>query len=113
MPEPVRTLARRVKRYLAHYFYGLFAKSWNSSIGAVDAFIGLAVGAAVTTSVQAIDWRGTLAVFCTTWLRSALMYFKDHPIPETIQLPETTPPFGEGLPAMTHEERFAKLPDPQ
>lgn len=92
MPEPIKRVSRHIWRYVLHYLYGLFARSWNSSIGAVDAFIGLAVGAAVSTEIHAIDWRGALAVFCTTWLRAALLYFKDHPIPE--QLPaETRAPF--------------------
>jgi hypothetical protein len=95
MPEKVRRISQRVWRYIAHYLYGLFAKSWNSSVGAVDAFIGLAVGAAVTSQIQAIDWRGALAVFGTTWVRAALLYFKENPIPE--QFPGAThPPFARG-----------------
>lgn len=97
MPEPMKKAGRTLKRWLAHYLYGLFARSWNSSITSVDAFIGLAVGAAVTAQVQAIDWKGTLAVFATSWARSALMYFKDHPLPE--QLPETVAPFSHNRPA--------------
>lgn len=92
MPEPLKASWRNLKRWLLHYFYGLFATSWNGSISAVDAFIGLAVGAAVSPDVHAMDWRGCLAVFGTTYVRQVFLYFKANPIPEKLSEP-TEPPF--------------------
>ena len=86
-----------MKRFFKHYVYGLIAKQWNSAFTALDAFVGLAVGAAVSTSIHAIDWRGALAVFATNWLRAGLQYIRDNPLPP--ELPDTSAP-------------FAKLPEP-
>lgn len=72
---------KKTKRYLLHYFYGLFTKSWQNSISAVDAFTGLAAGAAVSTEIHAINWKGAVAVFAVTWVRSCLQYFKENPFP--------------------------------
>lgn len=69
----------------------MFSKSFNSGITAVDAAIGLAVGASITNDVSKPTFVAVLCIFGTTFGRSCLMYFKDHPLPE--KLPETTPPF--------------------
>lgn len=92
-PGTVR-ITKTIWRYVAHYVYGMFAKSFNSGITAVDAAIGLAVGAAVTSEVSKPTFLAVLSIFGTTFGRSCLMYFRDHPIPE--KLPDavpTNPPF--------------------
>lgn len=90
--EGTKNVARSIKRWLAWYFFGMFAKSFNSGITAMDAVIGLAVGAAATTEITKPNWQAALAVFGVTFARSCLMWMKDHPIPE--KLPDgTTPPF--------------------
>jgi hypothetical protein len=81
-------------RYCAYYFYGMFAKSFNCGITAVDAVIGLAVGAAVSTDVTKPNWKAAASVFGVTFIRSCFMYFRDHPIPE--KLPDgTVAPFDQ------------------
>lgn len=99
-------MRNQIQRYLRHYLYGLLAKMWNNSITAADDFIGLAVGAAISSSIHAIDWRGAAAVFATTAVRSALQYFRDNPLPP--KLPETEPPFPR-LPPTDPASTFAKL----
>ena len=89
-----RKATKTIGRWLAHYFYGMFAKSFNSGITAMDAVIGLAVGAIVSVDVPKPNWQAAVAVFGVVFLRSCVMYFKDHPIPE--KLPDGTqslPPF--------------------
>lgn len=81
--------AANVKRYLKHYFYGLFAKSLNGAFSAADAAVGLAAGAMVESSIDFPTWKGVLAIFITSFFRNALAYFKEHPFPEKI---ETVPP---------------------
>ncbi len=104
MPEPLKASWRNIKRWLLHYFYGLFATSWNGSISAVDAFMGLAVGAAVSPQVHAIDWRGCLAVFGTKYVQQAVAYFLKNPIPEKLSEP-SEPPF----PVVKPSGNFEKL----
>lgn len=84
-------MGRTIWRWLAHYFYGMFAKSFNSGMVAIDSVVGLAVGAAATTDIAKPNWQAAVAVFGVTFARSCLAYFKDNPIPE--KLPETHPPF--------------------
>lgn len=71
----------KLKRYIAHYLFGLFATAWNGGIGAIDAFLGIAAGAAVTSSISEPNWRVALAVFATASIRNALLYFQQHPLP--------------------------------
>lgn len=90
MPEPIKRIGRNLWRCVLHYLYGMFARQWNSSISAADAFVGLAVGSAVSPSISAINWQGALAVFATTWFRSTLQYFRDNPLPEKLP-PDSAP----------------------
>ncbi len=90
--DSTKKCARSIGRWIAHYVYGMCAKSFNSGITAVDGAIGLAVGAAVSSEVSKPTFLAILAIFGTTFGRSCLMYLRDHPIPE--KLPEETkPPF--------------------
>lgn len=103
----------KIRRWARHYFYGLFAQSWNTSISAVDAFIGLAVGAAVSVDVHAINWKGALAVFATTYVRTALQYFRDNPLPKQLPAgeelgPESFPPLPRPV-AVSQPQAFAKI----
>lgn len=90
-----RKACKTVKRYIAHYFYGMFAKSFNSGILAVDAAIGLAVGASVSPEVAKPTLLAILSIFGVSYGRSCLMWFKDHPIPEKLpdEFFESKPPF--------------------
>lgn len=85
---PFPEARRTIWTYVKHYCYGLFAKSFNGGISAVDAGIGLAVGSVVSNTVQVPNWQMLASVFLVSFGRSALMYFRDHPIPE--KLPDTT-----------------------
>ncbi len=71
----------KLKRYALHYAFGLFATAWNGGVGAIDAFLGIAAGAAVSPSISEPNWRMALAVFATAFLRNALLYFQQHPLP--------------------------------
>ena len=70
-----------IRRYIRHYAYGLFAKSWNGAWSAVECAFGLAAGAMVTATIDFPTWQGVLAVFITTFLRNAITYFAKNPIP--------------------------------
>lgn len=97
-PSPPLTMTARQKiwRFLRHYLYGLFVKSFTGAVSAMDATIGLAVGSAVTASVEVPTWKTAVAVFATTFGRSALRYFVENPIPPA--LPDSTPPFPKPIP---------------
>ena len=88
MPLPVKIAWANIRRWIAHYFFGLFAKSFNGATVALDGFLGLAAGAAVSESVVKPNWQVAAAIFATAFVRNALLYFKEHPIPE--KLPEQT-----------------------
>lgn len=89
--ESTKRASKSVWRCIVHYIYGMFATSFNSSITAMDAVIGLSVGAAATPDIMKPNWKAAVAVFGVCFLRSCLMYFKDHKLPE--KLPETAAPF--------------------
>lgn len=81
-----------IKRWAAHYAYGLFAKSFNGAIAGVYGFLGLAGGSALDPEhVSAPSWRTALYIFGVSFVLSALGYFKDNPLPS--RLPQTTAPF--------------------
>lgn len=82
--------AKKIKHFLAHYLFGLFSKSFTGGIVAVDAFIGLAVGSAATTDIAKPNWQAAAAVFGVSFVRSALAYFRDNPLPT--ELPDDCPP---------------------
>lgn len=89
--DSTKRVSRSIWRWIMHYIYGMFSKSFNSAIIAMDAVIGLAVGAAASADVAKPNWKVAVSVFGVTFLRSCLMYFRDNPLPE--RLPETQPPF--------------------
>lgn len=92
--EPAKKRVRTIWHIIGHYTYGMFATSFNSSITAIDAVIGLSVGAATSDSVTKPNWQAALAVFGTSFVRSCFLYFKSHPLPE--KLPDgSLPPFSE------------------
>lgn len=79
-------------RWLKHFAYGLFAKSWNGAINGVYGFVGIATGSALNPEkVQAPNWEMAAYIFGTAFAISAIGYFKDNPFPE--RLPESQPPF--------------------
>lgn len=80
----------RIWQYLKHYSYGCFAYGFNSSTKAVDAFIGIAVGASINPEdVQAPNWQMALFVFGTVWARKTFEFLALNPIPSSL----TTHPF--------------------
>jgi hypothetical protein len=96
MPQPIQIAWDRIRILVAHYFFGLFAKSFNGATVALDGFLGLAAGAAISESVTKPNWQVAAAIFGTAFVRNALVYFKEHPVPE--KLPELTqPPFSVTL----------------
>ena len=88
MPQPIQIAWARIRVLIAHYFFGLFAKSFNGATVALDGFLGIAAGAAVSDSVTKPNWQVAAAIFGTAFIRNALAYFKEHPVPE--KLPELT-----------------------
>lgn len=89
--EGTKRAGRSAWRCVVHYIYGMFATSFNSSITAMDAVIGLSVGAAASSEIAKPNWKAAVAVFGVCFFRSCLMYFRDHQLPE--KLPDTIPPF--------------------
>src|SRR6266700_617427 len=85
---PFPQARKTIWSFIKHYVYGLFAKSFNGGISAMDAFIGLSVGAAVTSDITKPNWQAAAAVFVVSFARSGLMYFKDNPLPA--KLPDVT-----------------------
>lgn len=84
MPTPILTAWAALRRWLAHYFYGLFAFSFNNATTTLDGIVGLAVGAAVTSEISAPTWKTGAAIFFTTFVRSAVTYFAQNPLPKSL-----------------------------
>lgn len=82
--------------YVCHYSYAMAAKSWNSSVKSVDAFLGVAVGAAVAPEqIQAPNWTMAAYIFGVVYVRSVISYLAENPIPTSIarhHSPFTTAP---------------------
>lgn len=93
MPAPIRNAWSALRRWLAHYIYGLFAFSFNNAMTTLDGVVGLAVGAAVDQTISAPTWKTGAAIFFTTFARSAFTYFKENPLPKQLSLPDAQPPF--------------------
>lgn len=90
-PGVIKT-RRSLWRAVKYYAYGCFAKSWNAAISGVYAFVGQAVGTALDPAhFEAPSWRTIAFTFSVVFCVQALGYFKDHPIPETLE--ESNPPF--------------------
>ncbi len=108
--DAVKQTGSNVWQFVKHYTYGLFAKSFNGGISAMDAFIGLSVGAAVTTDITKPNWQAALAVFAVSFLRSGLTYFRDHPLPEKLPVVETITETTTRSTTPPHEESPATPP---
>ena len=104
MPAPIRNAWSIIRRWLAHYAYALFAKSFNGATVALDGFLGLAAGATVSESIAKPNWQVAAAIFCTAFVRNALLYLKENPLPAKLPT-ETTAPF-----APSSSGNFDKLP---
>lgn len=75
-----------VWQWAKHYLLGAFIKSWNSSITAVDAFVGVAVGASVDPqAIQSPNWKMVIYVFGVKYCLSIIKYFAENPIPTTLE----------------------------
>jgi hypothetical protein len=74
-----------IRRWVLHYAYGCFAKSWNGAIAAAYAFIGQALGSVMDpTYIQVPTWRTAAYVFGVTFAITAMGYFKDNPLPNKL-----------------------------
>lgn len=74
-----------VWRWIKHYAYGCFAKSWNGAVAAAYSFIGVATGSALSPqTIQTPNWTMMGYVFGVSFAISAIGYFKDNPLPPTI-----------------------------
>jgi hypothetical protein len=79
-----------VWRYVKHYAYGCFAKSLNAGIAAAYGIVGAAAGSALfPQKIQTPNWEMAGSIFATAFCVTALGYFKDHPLPQSL---ESTPP---------------------
>ncbi len=85
MPDSILNATASFKRWIAHYFFGLFTSSFNNAAIAVDGVIGLAVGAAVTTDIASPTWKTAAAIFGVTFVRSAISYFAKNPLPTKLE----------------------------
>jgi hypothetical protein len=57
-------------RWLKHYLYGLFAKSWNGAIASVYGFIGVATGSALDPqAIQVPNWKMGAYIFAASFAR--------------------------------------------
>ena len=92
MKENLIKLRRSTWSCVKHYFWGCFAKSWNSAIAAVYAVLGQATGAAFDPAhFSPPDWRTAVYTFGVCFSISAVGYFKDNPLPT--ELKHSVPPF--------------------
>lgn len=83
--EKFRKLAR-------HYLWGCFAKSWNGAIAAIYGTLGQTVGAAFDPDHFSVPtWRTIIYIFGVAFGISAVGFFKDHPLPDSLSA--TMPPF--------------------
>lgn len=85
MTANIKRVRSDVWRWLKHYFYGLFAKSWNGAVNGVYGFVGVATGAALNPqAIQAPNWQMAAYVFGVSFAISAIGYFKDNPLPPSL-----------------------------
>ena len=95
MPEAIQDFwARRLRRYVLHYFYALLASSWNAGIATLVASLGLAAAASIEPDhIRPLNWPQMFAAFRYGAVINALFHLRKNPLPE--QLPDTlntTPP---------------------
>ncbi len=77
-------------KWSRHYMYGCFAKSWSGAFSGVDAYLGIAVGAAMSPEViQAPNWEMIWYVFGVKFLHSAIRYFHENPLPPAFTTTDT------------------------
>ena len=63
-----------------------------------------AAGATVSESIAKPNWQVAAAIFCTAFVRNALLYLKENPLPAKLPA-ETEPPF-----VIQPSGNFEKLP---
>ena len=81
----------KIKRTLAHYLFGMLAASWNGGIGAAAGIIGIAGASTVgVPDVQVLSYGQMASAFGGAFVLHAVMWLKNHPIPE--KLDDTNPP---------------------
>lgn len=74
-----------VWRWVKHFFYGCFAKSWNGAIAATYGFVGVATGSALNPEkIQVPNWEMLGYIFSVSFAISALGFFKDNPLPPSL-----------------------------
>ena len=88
----------RIKRFAFHYLFGLLTSCWNGGWSAVAGILGIDA-VALTGADQAVDKASQSArllnvhemvsCFLGAVVLHAVLYFKSHPLPETL---ETNPP---------------------
>lgn len=90
----------KVLSFLKHYVFGLLMSSWNGAIGAIAGILGIdavamtGVDAALPAGQQTarvLNVHEMISAFVGAFLLHAIMYFKSHPMPETLDT-DTAPP---------------------
>lgn len=85
--------------FAKHYLFGLITSSWNGSIGAVAAILGVDAVAftgadaalpAGQQSARVLNVHEMISCFVGAFVLHAFLYFKSHPLPETL---DTNSPF--------------------
>ena len=81
----------RLGHVLMHYAWGAYAKGWNGAMAAVYGYVALAVGSAADPdNITAPSLHTCAFLFGVRFAIDVVGYFKDHPLPETL---DTPPPF--------------------
>jgi len=82
----------RVKSYIVHYAYGLFAAGWNGAWNAVAGIVGIDAAAmsGATTDARILNAHEMGAAFVGAFVIHGVLWLKSHPIPE--QLPTDPTP---------------------
>lgn len=82
---------KKLKAYLAHYFFGLATSCWNAGINALKINSGLATAAALApASAPHIDLRTMVSVFAAAAVWEAIDYFDDNRLPTNLDALTTT-----------------------
>lgn len=73
----------RVKSYVIHYAYGLFAAGWNGAWNAVAGIVGIDAAAmsGATTDTRVLNAKEMAAAFVGAFLIHGVLWLKAHPIP--------------------------------
>ena len=88
----------KIASFIKHYIFGLLTSSFNGATSAVAGILGVDV-IALTGADQAVDKASQsarvlnvhemISCFIGAFVLHAFMYFKSHPLPETL---DTNPP---------------------